>query len=195
MTYKQDFIDENPYLTYSGKADSAYDGEGGEQYVLPTASADTLGGVKVGSGLAISDEGVLSASGYSLPTASADTLGGVKVGSGLAISGEGVLSASGGQAIQLILKYQYSNTEYTFPAPSSMSANEIVEALASGAVIDVYWADVDDVKPYELVHSRIKQTVDSTAGSKTNWYVLVENIDSSSQLDCIISGTNIGVFD
>ena len=35
----------------------------GGSYTLPTASADTLGGVKVGSGLAIDNEGVLSASG------------------------------------------------------------------------------------------------------------------------------------
>ena len=60
-------------------------------YVLPTASAETLGGIKVGSGLSI-NEGVLSATQYSLPTASDETLGGVKVGSGLAIN-EGVLSA------------------------------------------------------------------------------------------------------
>ena len=65
-------------------------------YELPVASAETLGGVKVGSGLSIA-EGVLSASGYSLPTASAETLGGVKVGSGLSIA-DGVLSASGGGA-------------------------------------------------------------------------------------------------
>lgn len=32
-------------------------------YVLPTASAETLGGVKVGEGLQISEEGVLSSSG------------------------------------------------------------------------------------------------------------------------------------
>ena len=35
---------------------------GGDAYTLPTASADTLGGVKVGSGLTIT-EGVLSADG------------------------------------------------------------------------------------------------------------------------------------
>ena len=56
---------------------------------IPTASADTLGGVKVGDGLTIT-EGVLSAD--PIPTASADTLGGVKVGDGLTITA-GVLSA------------------------------------------------------------------------------------------------------
>ena len=75
-------------LTPEGKIKS------GPAYELPVASADTLGGVKVGNGLSIAD-GVLSASQYSLPTASADTLGGVKVGSGLSIT-DGVLSASGG---------------------------------------------------------------------------------------------------
>ena len=37
-------------------------GEGGGSYTLPVASASTLGGVKVGSGLTITD-GVLSADG------------------------------------------------------------------------------------------------------------------------------------
>ena len=37
-------------------------GEGGESYTLPAASANTLGGVKVGNGLTITD-GVLSADG------------------------------------------------------------------------------------------------------------------------------------
>lgn len=36
--------------------------EGANKYTLPTASANTLGGIKVGTGLAI-DEGVLSATG------------------------------------------------------------------------------------------------------------------------------------
>ena len=65
-------------------------GGGGSSYTLPTASTSTLGGVKVGSGLTITD-GVLSADG--VPTASADTLGGVKVGSGLTIT-DGVLSTT-----------------------------------------------------------------------------------------------------
>lgn len=73
----------------------AYFDELYNNYVLPTAAADTLGGVKVGSGLSIT-EGVLSNNyTYTLPTAAADTLGGVKVGSGLSIT-DGVLSATGG---------------------------------------------------------------------------------------------------
>ncbi len=78
-------------------------------YVLPTASASVLGGVKVGSGLTISsgilsNNGVLSFNARTgnvtlttadvsavLPTASSTVKGGIKVGSGLSIS-SGVLS-------------------------------------------------------------------------------------------------------
>lgn len=72
--------------------------EGGGQYELPTASANTKGGIKIGNGLSMDGE-VLNNSNptqYTLPTASAGTLGGVKVGSGLAIN-DGVLSVPGGQ--------------------------------------------------------------------------------------------------
>lgn len=44
----------------------------GSAYVLPTASAETLGGVKVGSGLTITD-GVLSANGVTPAAYQADS--------------------------------------------------------------------------------------------------------------------------
>lgn len=63
-------------------------------YTLPTAAADVLGGVKVGSGLKI-EEGVLSNDySYTLPNASASSLGGVKVGTNLSIAEDGTLSAT-----------------------------------------------------------------------------------------------------
>lgn len=72
-----------------------YDDNMPEGYTLPTASATTLGGIKVGENLSINDEGVLSSNpgSYTLPAASATELGGVKVGSNLTIDGNGVLSA------------------------------------------------------------------------------------------------------
>lgn len=87
------------FNTYPGNPfppDSERSGGAGESYTLPIASAETLGGIKVGDNLSINSEtGALSATEYTLPTAAADTLGGVKVGSGLSIA-DGVLSASGG---------------------------------------------------------------------------------------------------
>lgn len=66
---------------------------GGEAYVLPPATASTLGGVKVGSGVSVTGDGTISVQGYTLPAATADTLGGVKVGTGLSASA-GVLSVN-----------------------------------------------------------------------------------------------------
>jgi hypothetical protein len=63
--------------------------------IVKQASQTTLGSIKVGSGLAISDTGVLSVrqfSGYVLPPATSETLGGVRIGAGLNISDTSVLS-------------------------------------------------------------------------------------------------------
>ena len=49
-----------------------FPGGSGGGYTLPTASADTLGGVKVGAGLTITD-GVLSAKGVTPAAAQADS--------------------------------------------------------------------------------------------------------------------------
>ena len=64
-------------------------------YHLPIASADTLGGIKVGSNLTIEEDGTLNAESteYNLPVATASTLGGIKVGSNLNID-DGVLTAA-----------------------------------------------------------------------------------------------------
>jgi len=68
-------------------------------YTLPTATASTLGGIKIGTGLSIDAGGVVTATGggsYSLPTATASTLGGIKIGTGLSIDAGGVVTATGG---------------------------------------------------------------------------------------------------
>lgn len=76
--------------------DDAISSGGGGGYTLPTASAFTKGGVKIGSGLTMDGETLnnTNPTPYSLPTASSEVLGGVKVGSGLSID-DGVLSTSG----------------------------------------------------------------------------------------------------
>lgn len=76
-------------------------GGSGEGYTLPPASATTLGGVKIGSGINVTADGVISADGgggssYVLPAATANTLGGIKVGDNLTITTDGKLSANAG---------------------------------------------------------------------------------------------------
>jgi hypothetical protein len=65
-------------------------------YSLPQASASTLGGVRIGSGISIDASGIISASsGYTLPQATTTTLGGVIVGAGLGVA-SGTVSISYG---------------------------------------------------------------------------------------------------
>ena len=69
-------------------------------YTLPIASTETLGGVKIGNNITISEDGKISAPaptpGYNLPVASNEVLGGIKIGEGLNITEDGILSANGG---------------------------------------------------------------------------------------------------
>ena len=58
------------------------------------ATTSSLGVVQVGSGLSITDAGVLSADGYTLPVAAAARLGGVMVGTGLSVTSAGLLSVN-----------------------------------------------------------------------------------------------------
>ena len=74
--------------------------DGGSSYELPIASVSTLGGVKIGEGISIDSNGVISASDYELPIASVSTLGGVKIGEGISIDSNGVISASGGGSVE-----------------------------------------------------------------------------------------------
>lgn len=59
-------------------------------YILPTATQNTLGGVKIGDNINIDSAGHIS-----VPVATNTTLGLVKVGSGLAIDSAGELTATG----------------------------------------------------------------------------------------------------
>lgn len=95
-----------PFNPFPPSSDQQGSGGGGSSYVLPAATDETLGGVKVGDNLTIEEDGTLNAADpYTLPIAADDTLGGVKVGSGLSIDSEtGALSADS----QMV---DYSTTE------------------------------------------------------------------------------------
>lgn len=59
-------------------------------YILPTATSSTLGGVKIGNNISIDSGGHIS-----VPVASQSSVGLVKAGTGLAIASDGTLSATG----------------------------------------------------------------------------------------------------
>lgn len=71
------------------KGDSTYQPAGTYLTSLPIASSSTLGGVKIGSGLTVAEDGTISAAAaYTLPTASSSVKGGIMVGTGLTMSSE-----------------------------------------------------------------------------------------------------------
>lgn len=69
------------------------------QYELPPATSTTLGGIKVGKNLTITEDGTLSGNiseggGYELLPATQESLGGVKIGNGVNISDDGTISVN-----------------------------------------------------------------------------------------------------
>ena len=109
-------------------------GGGGGSYVLPIASSDTLGGVKIGDGIEIDAEGTISAESatpYELPTASADVLGGVKIGSGIDVDGNGVISAD-------------------IPTPIDTYTKSEIDALVEDANPDFILSTVNELDNFEV---------------------------------------------
>lgn len=80
-------IDESGALCFNGEVINSYS--------LPTASTDTLGGVKVdGTTITVDEDGIIhGANTYELPTASNTVLGGVKVDGDTIKINDGVISA------------------------------------------------------------------------------------------------------
>jgi len=57
------------------------------------ATASTIGGVKVGDNIAVTDDGTISTHApYTLPVATTNTIGGVKVGDNIAVTDDGTIS-------------------------------------------------------------------------------------------------------
>lgn len=61
-----------------------------------TATAEEVGGIRIGTGINIDEDGIASVQVYELPKASSTILGGIKVGDRLSINSQGVLSADPG---------------------------------------------------------------------------------------------------
>ena len=109
---------------------------GANKYVLPIAGASVLGGVKVGSNIAVDAQGVISvAAPYSLPTASASVLGGVKIGANINISG-GVIS---------------THAPYSLPTASA----SVLGGVKIGSNISISGGVISTHDPYVLTKEKI----------------------------------------
>ena len=145
-------------------------GGSGGSYVLPEASANTLGGIKVGANLTI-NEGVLSTHApYELPTASNQTLGGVKVGNGLSMDANGTLSTVG-----LVTSITSEGTDSQYPSAKATYDNLVLKEDASNKVTTVSSESTDSQYPSAratyaglALKENVANKVTSLSASSTN---------------------------
>lgn len=152
-------------------------------YILPTASQNTLGGVKVGSNLSIDPSGHLS-----VPVASTSSLGVVKVGTGLTVDDEGVLSSDGGYVLPQATKNTLGGV-YVDDLLDTESLNPVQNAVVS-LELDSISSDVDDLDTtlsgMSTTVGNLSGTVNSLSGSVTS---IGETVTTQGNTINTISGT------
>lgn len=126
-------------------------------YILPTASSDTLGGVKIGDNINIDSTGHIS-----VPTAGSPTAGVIRVGTGLAIDANGVLSTDISvlpQATKNTLGVVYVDDEL-----NTLSQNPV-----QNAVVSLELAEIDgNVSGLSTIVTNLGTTVTDLGTSVTN---------------------------
>lgn len=121
-----------------------------QNYTLPTASADTLGGVKIGANITITNGVISTHAPYSLPTASASVKGGVKVGvfGGLKMSGETLVVNLSATDIP-----DLSWEKITSGKPTSLSGYGITDAKIENGVITLGGKTITPITSHQSIHA------------------------------------------
>lgn len=119
------------YIKETGERSTLGDmlGSGGGGGSLPVATANILGGVKIGSGINVTEDGTISTPGYTLPVATASALGGVKIGSGINVAEDGTISTSGGGGTATKIYYK----DYTVNWGTNVQLAQVDGSTASGS--------------------------------------------------------------
>lgn len=100
-------------------------------YILPTATSSTLGGVKIGDNIDIDSTGHIS-----VPVASQSSVGLVKAGTGLAIASDGTLSATGTYELPEATKTTLGGV-YVDDELSTSSTHPVQNAVVSLALDEI----------------------------------------------------------
>ena len=100
------------------------------------ATTSSLGVVQIGSGLSITDAGVLSADGYTLPVAAASRLGGVMVGTGLSVTSAGLLSVNLGGWKTVSVNKSLFPSGYSTTRDVTVLKNDLLKLVYINAVYD-----------------------------------------------------------
>lgn len=157
--------------------------------ILPKASNSTLGGIKVGTGLSVDANGVLSSqSTYTLPTASASVLGGIKIGTGLSIDANGVLSANASTISGLQSRSTASATSSSINVGGSANI-DITNVAKSYGLIKIQtshaaWVTIYVNKAARTADASRSETTDPVPGSG----ILAEVITTGSATQIITPG-------
>lgn len=157
---------------------------GGGSYELPIASAETLGGVKVGSNLSIDSEtGVLSATNTTYSAGSNVSISDENVisatdttytaGSNVSISDENVISATDTTYSNFVgTDGTTAGTAGLVPAPATTDAGKFLKAdgtwdTAGGGGSDIFWLTISHTANIPYVSNTFAEVKDALDAGKT----------------------------
>lgn len=135
-------------------------------YILPTATANTLGGVKIGNNINIDTHGSIS-----VPIATDSNVGLVKAGTGLAVSSDGTLTATGTYELPEATKTTLGGV-YVDDELSTSSTHPVQNAVVSLAIDEIE----GDVNTLSTTTSGLSTTVENLSTSVGNLGTTVENL-------------------
>lgn len=151
-------------------------------YILPTATDNTLGGVKIGDNINIDNSGHISVS-----KASAGTLGLIRIGTGLAIDENGVVTATGEYQLPQATKNTLGGV-YVDDELDDESVNPVQNATVTTAVdgisseLTTLSGTVDD----------LSDDIDDLTSTVTTMSSTVGSLSSSVSTNTINISTNTG---
>jgi hypothetical protein len=171
-----------------------------EIYVLPVATASVLGGVKIGSGIDITGDGVISAQQYILPTATTTILGGVKIdGTSITIDGNGVISGASTYSLPIATDIILGgvivdNVTITVDGAGVISATpSAIIPQDDGNGIGYVLSDRDNAKFTGVGVGSIDLTINTAAETDTDYGVTSEYGFSTGLANKLpIGGSNFG---
>lgn len=139
-------------------------------YILPTATSSTLGGVKIGDNIDIDSTGHIS-----IPVASQSSLGVVQAGTGINIDANGVISTDAGEytlpeATKTILGGVYVDDEL-----STSSTHPVQNAVVSLAINEIE----GDVNTLSTNVNNLSSDVNNLSTSVTNLSTTVGNLSGT----------------
>jgi len=151
-------------------------------YILPTATSSTLGGVKIGDNIDIDTTGHIS-----VPIASQSSVGLVKAGTGLAVSSDGTLTATGTYELPEATKTTLGGV-YVDDELSTSSTHPVQNAVVSLALADA----TDDINDLSTDVDNLSTGLGNLSTSLGNLSTTVGNLSTAVSNNTSSIGVNAG---